>query len=429
MSLDITVLQMLKTRERYSRLIKSVPKRALDPKAQIILDDFGAWFREFDDTERIEPGPFMLWFKGFRHPSLKPEAVSVFEALIKSVAEKDVDPGLESGIMKRLVATDAATQLTDLITKYQAGEEIDLIRGVEDIKNEYDKVIDRKIKNPQVLDPIEDLLKAEQDDRGFHWRLPCLNQSIKPIRAGDFVVISARPDKGKTTFCASELTHMASQVDALYPGENRSILWFNNEGPGRNIVTRCFQAALNSTMEDLVRKSTAGTIRKEYAEALGGRGGTLRVFDIHDMWNHEVEDLMRLHKPALVLFDMVDNIKFGGEANNNGQRTDQLLEAMYQWARVLGVKYDCGVFATSQISADGDGLQWPTLPMLKDSKTGKQGAADVIITLGTVNDPVLANSRYIGTTKNKRKRTGFPASPMKEVIFDGDRGRYVEIEP
>ena len=169
-------------------------------------------------------------------------------------------------------------------------------------------------------------------------------------------------------------------------------------------------------------------MRQQYAAALGGRPGVLRVFDIHDMWNHEVEDIMKAHSPGVVLFDMVDNIKFGGETNNNGQRTDQLLEAMYQWARLMGVKHDCAVIATSQISADGDGASYPTLPQLKDSKTGKQGAADVIITLGALNDPVLENSRYIGTTKNKLVRTGKRGSPAQEVFFDSQRGRYKEAE-
>jgi replicative DNA helicase len=61
-----------------------------------------------------------------------------------------------------------------------------------------------------------------------------------------------------------------------------------------------------------------------------------------------------------------------------------------------------------------------------DSKTGKQGAADVIITIGTVNDPILANSRFMGCTKNKKGRSKMPGSPQAEVIFDKDRGRYVE---
>jgi replicative DNA helicase len=427
MSLDITVLRLLKYRERYERLARNVPPKALDTRTKIVLDDFGAFFREFPNATKIEPGSFMLWFKGFRHPTLKDEAAAIFTEVIKSSMD-DVDPDIEAGLMERLVAADTAVRVAELLEKWTAGDEVDLYTELRANVERFEQQVDRKVKNPQVLDAIEDLLKDEENDTGLHWRLPCINRHIKPLRAGDFVVVAARPDKGKTSFAASELTHMASQVDSLYPGERRSILWFNNEGPGRRIVTRCFQAALNATTEDLVARSNAGTIRSDYATALGGRGGTLRIFDIHDMWNHEVEDLMRLHKPAAVLFDMVDNIKFGGDANNNGQRTDQLLEAMYQWARLMGVKHDCAVIATSQISADGDGLQFPTLPMLKDSKTGKQGAADVIITLGAVNDPSLLNSRYIGTTKNKKARSRMPSSPNMEVIFDGDRSRYVEVQ-
>jgi replicative DNA helicase len=427
LSLDLTTLRLMKYRDRYEKLARSVPLRALDQRTQIVFTDFGEFFKEFPDVQKIEPGPFMLWFAGFKHPTLKPEATAVFDQVMQNVAE-DCDPSLEGGFMQRLVASATAYDLATALEKFQQGDEVDIKATLQNALTNYDAQVIKKVKNPQVLDPIEDLLKAEEDDRGLHWRLPCLNRHIKPLVPGDFVVVAGRPDKGKTTFCASELTCMAAQVDVLYPGERRSILWFNNEGPGKRIVTRCFQSALNATVEELVAKSNAGTIRQEYADALGGRGGTLRIFDIHGMWNHEVEDLMIQYRPALVLFDMVDNIRFGGDAANNGQRTDQLLEAMYQWARMMGVKHDCAVIATSQISADGDGLQWPTLPMLKDSKTGKQGAADVILTIGTVNDPTLVRSRYMGTTKNKKVRTGIPASPQTEVMFDGDRGRYVEYE-
>ena len=433
MSLDITALRLLKYRERHDRLRRSVPKGALQPLSAELLDDFGMFFREFPDAKRIEHGPFLTWYRGFRHPNMKDEAFGLYQAIIAKSME-DVSPELEAGLMGRLIAADTASKVTGLIERWNNGDELDLYKELRNAVELYEGQVDRKVKNPQVLDPIEDLLKAEENDEGLHFRLPCLNRHIKPVRAGDFFIIAARPDKGKTTFCASELTYMAAQVDTLYPGENRSILWFNNEGPGNKIVMRNFQAALNATTEELVTLSNTPSVdpkwrtkvREDYAAALGGRPGVLRIFDIHDMWNHEVEDIMKKYKPALVLFDMVDNIKFGGETNNNGQRTDQLLEAMYQWARLMGVKHDCGVFATSQISADGDGSSYPTLPQLKDSKTGKQGAADVIITLGALNDPVLENSRYIGTTKNKKVRTGKRGSPMQEVFFDSQRGRYKE---
>lgn len=434
MSLDITTLRLLKYRERYERLRRSVPKGALQPLTAELLDDYGVFFREFPDAHRIEHGPFLTWYRGFRHPNMKDDAFALYSTIITKSME-DVSQELESGLMERLIAADTASHITGLIEKWNNGDEVDLYLSLRSAVEKYESQVDRKVKNPQVLDPIEDLLKAEENDTGLHWRLPCLNRHIKPLRSGDFVIVAARPDKGKTTFCASELTHMAAQVDVLYPGQNRSILWFNNEGPGNKIVMRNFQAALGATTEELVKLSNTPSsdpdrfktkVREDYAAALGGRMGVLRIFDIHDMWNHEVEDIMKAHKPALVLFDMVDNIKFGGETNNNGQRTDQLLEAMYQWARLMGVKHDCAIMATSQISADGDGVSYPTLPQLKDSKTGKQGAADVIITIGALNDPVLENSRYIGTTKNKKVRTGKKASPQQEVLFDSQRGRYKE---
>jgi replicative DNA helicase len=405
----------------------------LQPLTAELLGDFGVFFREFTEAQRIEHGPFLTWYRGFRHPNMKDDAFGLYSAVITKSMD-DISPELEAGLMERLVAADTASRITSLLEKWNAGDEIDLYMELRANVERFEQQVDRKVKNPQVLDPIEDLLKAEENDTGLHWRLPCLNRHIKPLRAGDFAIIAARPDKGKTTFCASELTYMAAQVDALYPGENRSILWFNNEGPGNKIVMRNFQAALAATTEELVALSNTPSedtrwktkVREAYAAALGGRPGVLRIFDVHDMWNHEVEDIMKQHKPALVLFDMVDNIKFGGETNNNGQRTDQLLEAMYQWARLMGVKHDCAVLATSQISADGDGVSYPTLPQLKDSKTGKQGAADLIITIGALNDAMLEHSRYIGTTKNKLVRTGKKASPNQEVFFDSQRGRYKE---
>lgn len=124
------------------------------------------------------------------------------------------------------------------------------------------------------------------------------------------------------------------------------------------------------------------------------------------------------------MFDMLDNIKFGGATANNGQRTDQLLEAMYQWGRIIAVKHDCVVLATSQISADGENLAFPTLSMLKDSKTGKQGAADFILTIGYQSQQ--PNTRFLGLTKNKLAREGGPKTLNVQAIFDGGRGRYVD---
>jgi replicative DNA helicase len=91
------------------------------------------------------------------------------------------------------------------------------------------------------------------------------------------------------------------------------------------------------------------------------------------------------------------------------------------------VKYDCIGLATSQISNEGDGLQFPSLGMLKDSKTGKQGACDFQLMIGASNDPGLAPVRWLGLPKNKLRREGAKGDPRAEVQFQPQIARYADV--
>lgn len=414
----------MRTRDKFEKLYRAIPQHILDEGTKVILQDFKKYYAEFE-VDSIEQEPFWTWFKNFAHPKLSDERKAYFQTVLAKIQEP-LDARLESGLHERLVAADTASKLTDLLERFGEGEEVDLGSALRQVVEQYELDTNRKVKTPFVEVDIDAELEAVDNDVGFHWRQPQINAAMRPLIAGDFGIIAARPDVGKTTFITDAATFFAPQVDQLYPGEGRHILWFNNEGPGKRIITRTYQSALNATYSDLVARSKAGTIRKDYEDAMGGRADIIRVLDVHDFWNHEIEDIIRAFPPALIIFDMVDNIKFGGLANNNGQRTDQLLEAMYQWARVLAVKHDCPVLATSQISADGAELAFPLLHMLKDSKTGKQGAADFIMTIGYQS--ASPDNRYLGLTKNKLAREGGPKRLEANVVFDGQRGRYVTPE-
>jgi len=65
--------------------------------------------------------------------------------------------------------------------------------------------------------------------------------------------------------------------------------------------------------------------------------------------------------------------------------------------------------------------------MLKDSKTGKQGACDFQLMIGSVDDPMMRMARFIGLPKNKLRLPDGPSSPDAEVIFDAIRSRYKDI--
>lgn len=424
-NLDITLLRIMRRRDRFAKYSKAIPQGVVSTHTQAILADFSSFFLSYKDADVVGGDEFLPFFK-LRHPKLTEDTLGIYMALLPKVFE----PGpadVEDGIMDKIIQIDTANKVTSLVQLFMEGGDVELLPELARINEEAKADVNKKVKTSEVNTPIEEMMDEEASDRGLHWRLACLNESMRPLRGGDFGIVAGRPDKGKTSFLTSELTFMAAQVEALYPNESRSIIWFNNEGPGKRIKYRCYQSALNMTSPELVKfHQETGKMHAGYVEAIGGRMNLIRIFDIHDHYSWEVEDIINSldTPPALIVMDMVDNIKFSGGVSNNGQRTDQLLEAMYGWARNLSVKLDVPIIATSQISAAGDGMSYPTLPMLKDSQTGKQGACEFIITLGAMNDPGYQASRFIGATKNKLHRFGGPKDPRCEVTFDGLRGRY-----
>lgn len=211
---------------------------------------------------------------------------------------------------------------------------------------------------------------------------------------------------------------MAPQLPA-----DKNILWLNNEGKGETIYMRLIQAALGMKMSEVTAMRDSGASVADAYAAVVGDLHRIRIVDIHGMDTYAVENLIRANNPGIVVYDMIDKIRGFGDA----ARTDLGLEQMYDWARNLGVQYDLIGLATSQISNEGDGLQFPTLGMLKDSKTGKQGACDFQLMLGASNDPNLGGLRYIGLPKNKLRREGAAGDPRATVNFKPEIARYDDI--
>lgn len=425
-STEVTLLQILKHRREYDSLTKAVPKNALIDRAKMLLADFGQFFKEFPDLDVIPHAEFSLWFKGFKRATRTPEQLALDGAMIDAVLTRDAHESLRAGILGRLVEREAAMRVTEVLTKYDEGAEIDLLVALRDEVRRFEDNSTRKVKVPLVEPDIEAQLLEDQDDSGLRWQLPELNAHMRPLRVADFIIWAGRPGRGKTSGLVGETIGMPAQFDEYYgPDSGREMIWLNNEGKGNRIWRRMVQSALNASNEELIAYSNAGVMWDKFNEVThGGRSDNrIRVLDIHRFYNSEVEDTLARFRPGLIVFDMVDNVKFRG-ASMSGDRTDLTLEAMYQWARELAVVFDCPVIATSQSSVDASDVQFPKDHMLKDSKTGKQGACDGIIFMGTSKEGG-ENERYISVAKSKLNRPGVRQSPDALVMLDNERCRLV----
>lgn len=409
--LDIKLLQVLKHKKDYSALIRSVPDKAIDAKTKALLDDFGKYFEKFPEHEDIDLQLFIPRFRQW-HPSLTEEQFSSYKAILNQIGE-DPDDGTKTGLLADLYELGLGTNIANLVVKYEAGDL--MLPLVDCVAAEVDafKMNVGLQAIPWEDRGIEDLIAEDLNQEGVRWRLNCLNDSMRPLRPGDFGIIAGRPDKGKTSFLSSEMTFMADQLP-----EDKNIIWLNNEGMASRVVKRLYQSAIGVTIGELAHMVKEGVdVAQEYANIVG-RTDRIRVMNIHGMHVGQVEAILEQSNPGIVVFDMIDNIRgFEGES-----RTDQKLEEMYKWARERCVKYSCIGLAASQISVEGEDEMYPGLSMLKDSKTGKQGACDFQLMIGAHKE--FPTTRFLSLPKNKLRREDMPGDPKAEVNFLPNIARF-----
>lgn len=420
MSLDITTLQILRSRESYEKYSRLVPEGLLDTVTSLILIDYGRYYKDHATHKFVDVAAFKSAFFGAYHPKLTDEQRIHYNAVLVTCLSKPIDPIVAKNWINNIVEQDYAAQIMEVLQKYNEGGDVDIIRSLESLVGKASEELDKKKETTFITDDINDLLAVDEHQTGITWRLQCLHTHMRPMIAGDFGLVAGRPDSGKTTFIVSELPHMAHQIPEAF-GEDRPILWVNNEGPGRRIKPRLYQGALDLTLPEMIAMNKQGALVPAYVKAVGAVD-RIKILDVHGWYNYEVEDVIKDERPAIIVYDMIDNLKFAG--GSVGARTDQMLEGMYQWARETSVKYDSIGIATSQISAEGDGLLFPTMSMLKDSKTGKQGACDFQIMIGRSNSHDSESCRGISIVKNKLRVTGMKGDPRAEVIFNGNNARY-----
>jgi replicative DNA helicase len=313
---------------------------------------------------------------------LKDSERKELENLLDDIYNQDTsNPELIIGLLEEHRRRSLAGDVAKLALDVEDGK-----AAVSDLLDMFTKFEHQEVEIEQtapVQMSLKDLYDTQVDTPGLRWRLKFLNQSLGSLRKGDFGFLFARPETGKTTFLASEISHMATQTDG-------DILWFCNEEQGNKVGIRTFQAALSvdtrTLWDDIDRHQSL------YDSKIGDR---IKIFQFEDSSRaSRIEQILKEHNPALIIFDQLDKVK-GFKA----ERKDLELAAGYQWARELSKQY-APVIGVSQASGEAEGKLWLTMDMIDGSKTGKAAEADWILGIGKDSDNT-SRSRYFNICKNK----------------------------
>ena len=345
------------------------------------------------------------------YPFLKDVEKEIFNTIFEKLRTLEVDDTRIEEYLEKQRSAVMAREVAEMA--------LEVTEGRKDFNEILDKISKMEIDKPLeeeitfVTDDLEELYASQVTTKGLRWRLDCLNKSLGSLRQGDFGFLFARPETGKTTFLASEVTHMATQSEG-------NILWFNNEEQGTKVMMRCIQASLGLSLPELYQD-----LKGNKEKFIHKTQHKIKIFDQASISYKDVNKICEQIKPSLIIFDQIDKIK-GFEQDRN----DLMLGSIYQWARELAKDY-APVIAVCQADGTGEGVKWLNMGNVANAKTSKQAEADWILGIGKTNDEGLEYMRHFCISKNKLVGDSDSVPDMRHGKFDcvikPDIARYVDV--
>jgi Autographiviridae putative DNA helicase len=404
-------------RTRYEAYRDYIHDDILGEEETVVLKDVGIYFKQFPVYNEIDWDTFQTWFLTVQHPTLKQDKVKIYKKFLSLLKKTKIDTTLVESMLASFLARSFGTKVYKEAQEVAEGNVQDM-EGVHKIMEDYRGQM-AKSKTLEDCRPdweIGGIVSSTIGSGGLNWKMKILNQSLGPLRKADFIIVGKRPDSGGTTFLAQEAGFMAQQMK-----DDECVLWFNNEEAGAKVQLRILQAQLNQTSEDINVNPKAAM--DEYTKLMNGEKNRIIVYDKAILEVKDITLACKKHNVKLIIFDQLWKVQGIPEASNDVHKMTLLFNLGREWAKEFAP-----VITVHQCDGQAGGMEYIPMENLYMSKTGVQGEADAIITLGRSYDPAKKHSRFINVPKNKL--AGGPDSVpamrnmQREVLLDAERAQF-----
>ena len=415
--MDYDILHLCsQSKENFQKYRRYVKPHIVVKETNIILDGMDKYYKTFPGVTEFNWDAFSAYLIADQSKRLTDDSIVKLRMTLTK-AKMFTPHHAHEEVIKTIIELDYLSQIMEECERVKEGSSD--LEHVHILATDALKSVERYIEKDELfvsadLSSIADRISSS----GYEWRLDALNRSLGPLRTGNFVIVAARVEVGKTTFLASEVSYIAQQLP-----KGRPVVWVNNEEESSVVFFRIVQAALGKKSKDIIADSKVAM--ESYSTLMGGDKNKIRV--TKDT-NHvrDLETLFREVNPGLIVFDQLDKVD---GFNKGDDREDIKLGKIYKWARELARTYG-PVIAASQLSASVVDLKDPPfigMDALRGSKTDKPGEADVVITLGKYKEPKNPEEEMIRTINVPKNK--LPGGGPKHMESDRHGQFLVTIDP
>ena len=397
--------------QKYLSLIYSKHNNKSLFKLYTVLSIFHEKYPERDIKSLEE---FEMFFYS-QYPASNQRDRDEFSTLFRILGELDVDPVLSEDFLNA-----SRERLNGHRIALGGLEGAEGRKSIKDVSGAIGAILEASEETEKETDvfvsnSLAHLYQRNVAEPGIRWPLDCLNKSVGSLRKGDYGIIFARPETGKTTL----VSHICSFAASQRP-KNGPILWFNNEQAGETVQAYCYRSVLGLTDQELY--DTIEENEKMFKEKSNDQ---IRIYDSASIHRKDIEDIIRRYGASLIVIDQIPKIKGFDE-----DRDDLVLGAIHQWARELA-KRSAPVIGVCQAGESGANKRWLTLEDVANVKTAAQAEADLMIGIGKIEVEGYENVRFLNICKNKLLGDSDTEPTLRharlEVLIDPQRARYKDI--
>jgi len=302
---------------------------------------------------------------------------------------KDIKPVIGGDVAEEVIRASFREHIGETIAQLGMslieGNDTDLSR-VKELVDKYEGgfIPDRELD--VLSNEFEDILEYANDKLPWKFNLAGLNRLIPGIGPGNFGIMFALVESGKSAFNIS----ICFGPDG-FAEQGARVLYVANEEPAEATRFRAVMANTGFSEERLLQNKHAA------------RDMWRRIKDnvlFHETTEiRQLEALVKKYKPDIVVVDQMDKLNINGSF----ARDDLKLSEIYRRGREIAKKNQCSFIAVTQADASADGRTSLRFTQMSGSKIGKPAEADYVLGLGKEATENGSDNflRYLTVSKNK----------------------------
>ena len=340
------------------------------------------------------------------NPALTRVARDNFSDLLEEVRNQKPNKKIAVTILESLHKQAIAKQIAVKATEMYNNTNDTTFNDIQTLIDESNGVNKEEYEN--VTDDIHLLIDALKDNTKWKFNLSELRDRVNGIGDGNFLIVFARPESGKTAFWVNMVAGQGG-----FASQGAKVCALINEEPAIRTQMRLVNAHTGMSFAEIKNNPTKA------GESWASIKDNMRILDTVDWSLDKIDSYVAKEKPNVLIIDQLDKVHVTGTF----ARTDEKLRAIYTGAREIAKRRSCALIGISQASADASGRLDLTFDMMENSKTGKAAEADVIIGVGFSNNlDVDQDLRSVAVSKNKI--TGYHGKMTCKII--PELSRYID---